>query len=464
MPDPARWQNRRPGDLDHALQEVAAADVAAAVAAAEAAARDWARTPLDRRIAALREAQVAIRANAEPLARRIAEETGKPLAEARGELGAVVAKFDLTIADAEQFVADRPVTDGPHPALVRSKPRGPAAVIAPFNFPIHLGHGATVAYLLAGNPVLYKPSPLAAVTGADYGALMAAALPPGVFQIVQGGGETGRALAIHPAVRAVCFTGSIPVGTALARELAADYAKSLALELGGKNATIVCVDADVADASARVAESLCLTAGQRCNATSLAFVARPRLGDFLAGLATALAAYPPGDPLTESTKMGPLVSAAAVDRYRRLTALDVGEWIRRPPVPERVGGKRGHYVESAVVVCEDFGRLAASALYREESFCPILAVVPFDDDAEAVRLHNHSPFGLTASVFTADRARFERIGDELPVGNLYWNLPTTFSPSTLPFGGLGISGNGRPGARGFIRFAADEQAVQWRCP
>jgi len=458
------WQNASPGDLDHSLPEVWANDVEAAVAVAREAAPHWAATPLAARIDALRACQAGIREKSEPLARRIAEETGKPLTEARGELGAVVAKFDLTIADAEHFIADRPVTDGPHPALIRTKPRGPAAVIAPFNFPIHLGHGAAVAYLLAGNPVLYKPSPLAAVTGADYGALMAAHLPPGVLQIVQGWGETGRALCVHPDVRAVCFTGSIPVGTALAKELAADYSKSLALELGGKNASIVCADADLAQAATDIAAASCLTAGQRCNATSLVFVHRSREDDFLARLLADLALYQPGNPLAETTKMGPLISAAAVARYRALTALDVGDWIRREPIPDRVEGKRGHYVEPAVVRCTDFDRLTNSPLYREESFCPILAVIPFDTDDEVIRLHNHSPFGLSASIFTADADRFARIGNELRVGNLYQNLPTTFSPSTLPFGGHGISGNGKPGARGFIRFTAEEQAVQWREP
>jgi len=462
MSEPPVWQNRSPGDLDVVLEEITGSDVAAAVAAAREAFLDWARTPLETRVAALREAQAGIRTEAESLARLIALETGKTLTEARGELGAVVAKFDLTIADAEQFIADRPVTDGPHPALVRHKPRGPAAVVAPFNFPIHLGHGAAVAYLLAGNPVLFKPSPLAAVTGAAYGAIMARALPPGVFQIVQGWGETGRALCVHPDVRAVCFTGSIPVGRALAQELAGDYAKSLALELGGKNASLVCADADLAQAAADIAQAACLTAGQRCNATNLAFVHADVLDDFLSRLVADLALYQPGDPLREETKMGALVSTAAVERYRALTTLDVGEWLWRQPVPERVKGRCGHYVEPAVVVCEDFAQLAASPLHREESFCPILAVIPFRDEAEALRMHNATPFGLTASIFTRDRERFEHLGAELNVGNLYWNLPTTFSPSTLPFGGLGASGNGRPGGRGFIRFAADEQAVQWR--
>ncbi len=462
MADPANWQNRSPGDLSHVLPAVHTTDVETSIARARAAAPAWAATPLNARAAALRAAQDAIRAKAEPLAFRISEETGKPLNEARGELGAVIAKFDLTIADAEQFITDRPVTDGPHPALVRQRPHGPAAVIAPFNFPIHLGHGATVAYLLSGNPVLYKPSPLAAVTGEEYGALMAAHLPPGVFQVVQGWGETGRALCVHPHVRAVCFTGSIPVGTALATELAADYSKSLALELGGKNATIVCADAPVSLAATAVADALCLTAGQRCNATSRVLVHATILDDFLAALGAELLRYQPGDPLEEATRLGPVISAAAVDRYQALTRLDVGDWLLPGSAPGHAGKKTGHYVTPAVVLCRDFARLTSSPLHYAEAFCPVLTVTPFTTEAEAIQQHNATPFGLTAAIFTSDSERFARLGDALEVGNLYQNLPTTFSPSTLPFGGHGISGNGKPGARGFIRFTANEQAVQWR--
>ncbi|MDD5199797.1 MAG: aldehyde dehydrogenase family protein [Terrimicrobiaceae bacterium] len=462
MPDPECWKNHSPGDLDHALPEVRATPVDAAVDAARNAAPAWAAATLDERIAALLGCQATIRSAAEPLARRIAEETGKPLTEARGELGAAVAKFDFAIEDARRFIADRTVSDGPHPAIVRHRARGPAAIIAPFNFPIHLGHGAATAHLLGGNPVLFKPSPLAAVTGAEYGRLMADTLPKGVFQIVQGWGNAGRVLCVHPDVRAVCFTGSIPVGLSLAKELAADYSKSLALELGGKNAAIVCKDADLSLAAAAVADGLCLTAGQRCNATSRVLVDAAVLDDFLAALPAELARYVSGNPLDEKTTLGPVISAAAVDRYRALTALDVGEWIVRGAEQARVEGHRGRYVLPAIALCRDFPRLAASPLHLDEAFCPVLTITPFADDAGAIRLHNATPFGLTASIFTRDHARFERIGDALRAGNLYCNLPTTFSPSTLPFGGHGISGNGKPGARGFVRFTADEQAVQWR--
>jgi succinylglutamic semialdehyde dehydrogenase len=460
--DPAIWQNRSPGDLSITLDEIAATPVDPAVEQSRGAFQSWSRTPIDKRIKALRACQSRVRSVQDELARSISVETGKPIREARGELAAVVAKFDLTISDAREILADREISDGAHPAVIRRLARGPAAVIAPFNFPIHLGHGAAVAYLIAGNTVLFKPSPLAAATCARYAAAMQACLPPGVFTLVQGWGETGRALCLHPGVRSVCFTGSIPVGTALARDLAADYSKSLALELGGKNAAVVLDDADVPSAASAVADAMCLTAGQRCNATSRVLVAAPRLREFAHALLGELSRYVPGPPIVEATTLGPLVNEAAVSRYLRLGSESVGRWIAPASAPREAAGRRGHYVTPAVAVCTDPSALAASPLLREESFAPILTISPFDSDDDAIAQHDATPFGLVASIFTASESRFHAIGDRLGVGNLYWNLPTTLSPSTLPFGGLGISGNGKPGARGFVRFAADEQAVQWK--
>ena len=269
-----------------------------------------------------------MKAKQEDLARLIALEVGKPLREARAELGAVIAKFDLTFADADRFLADQQIADGPHPALVRRRARGPAAVVAPFNFPVHLGHGAVVAYLLAGNPVIFKPSPLAANVGAAYAAEMQAVLPEGVFELVQGWGSTGRSLCLHPDVRSVCFTGSIPVGTALASELASDYSKSLALELGGRNALIVFPDADLERAADATADGLCLTTGQRCNSTSRILVHHDVEEPFIAKLLDALRRYLPGDPTDEATTLGPLASERALDRYRDLTNRP-GEWVVR---------------------------------------------------------------------------------------------------------------------------------------
>lgn len=454
MSDPTVWRLQSPGDLSEELPEIVQGDVEAAVASSLRAFPGWRALPLEERISILQAAQERLKFRQEDLAKLIALEMGKPLREARLELAGVIAKFDLSFADARRYVADRSVSDGPHPAFVRHRARGPAAVIAPFNFPIHLGHGAAVAYLLAGNTVIYKPSPLTGNVGAAYAREMQAALPEGVFELVQGWGETGRALCLHPAVRSVCFTGSVPVGTALARDLAADYSKSLALELGGKNSFIVCADADLDLASTAAADGICLTTGQRCNATSRILVDASVEAAFSEKLIASLERYQPGDPRDENTLLGPLVSAAAVERYADLIRQE-GEWIRPGHVCDEVNGLHGHYVMPAVL-------RAPKSIPLAEAFSPIATVETFGDFTEIVEKHAAVPYGLTASVFTASEETFHLIGDGLEVGNLYRNLPTTFSPSTLPFGGLGASGNGHPGGRGFIRYATDEQAVQWK--
>jgi len=440
--DPQAWRNRSPGDLSRELPEVTASNVFAGVNRSAKAFGDWKALSLEERKALLVQARDRLKAKMEELATLIALEVGKPLREARQEMGGVVAKFDLTFADADRFWAEESVKDGPHPALVRRLPRGPAAVIAPFNFPIHLGHGAALGYLLAGNTVLFKPSPLAANVGAAYATVMQEVLPEGVFELVQGWGSVGRSLCLHDKVRAVCFTGSVPVGRSLARDLGADYSKSLALELGGKNSFIVCADADLELAAEAAADGVGLTTGQRCNSTSRILVDRAVAQEFDRKLQASLQRYQPGDPLDEKTMLGPLVSAKAVARYQHLTG--------QGPVD-------GYFVKPVVQRIEE-----GAYQIEEEAFCPVATLETFGDLAAVVARHESSSWGLTASLFTKSEQTFRMLGDQLSVGNLYHNLPTTFSPSTLPFGGVRASGNGKPGARGFIRWAADEQAMQWR--
>jgi acyl-CoA reductase-like NAD-dependent aldehyde dehydrogenase len=449
------WRVRSPGDLSLELPEVSASDVETAVRRSQRAFADWRRLDLDERKRLLSRCRDRLKERQEDLARLIAIEVGKPLREARLELGAVVAKFEIAFLDAERFLTDQEITDGPHPAVVRRRPRGPAAVVAPFNFPIHLGHGAAVAYLLAGNTVIFKPSPLAGNVCAAYASLMQAALPEGVFELVQGWTSTGRALCSHPDVRSVCFTGSIRAGRALAQELAADYSKSLALELGGKNALIVFADADLVRAADAAADGICLTTGQRCNSTSRILVHRDVRDKFSARLLDSLHRYVPGDPTNEATTFGPLVSERALERYERLLGRP-GEWLLRGEVCREVAGKRGYYVKPGIVASTE--ELSAG---DEEIFSPVASLESFETLSEATARQGVTHFGLTASVFTSSEETFHATGEHLEVGNLYWNLPTTFSPSTLPFGGFRASGNGKPGARGFVRFAADEQAVQW---
>lgn len=445
------WRHRSPGDLSIELDEVVATPVEPVIAAAASAARSWARTSLAERGELLKRAQSALAAVKDDLARGIALETGKPITEARGEVGAVLAKFDLTIEDAQQHLARREVTGGPHPAFVRQGAVGPAVVIAPFNFPLHLGNGALLAYLAAGNPVIFKPSPFSALVAGKYAEILRESFPPGVFNFVQGWADEAQALSLDPRVRAVCFTGSVPVGRALSKALAEDFSKLLALELGGRNAAIVCADADLDLAARAVADAMCLTCGQRCNATSRVLADGRIAEEFSAKLAVELARWEPGDPLADATRLGPLINQTAVQRYGDLLATHA-DWLVPGHIVGEVAGKRGHYILPAV-------RRGATRA-DVECFVPIADFDTFADLDEAVAKNNASPFGLTAAVFTRSEQTFHQLGDELRVGNLYANLPTTFSPSTLPFGGWGESGNGRPGGRGFVRFCTVEQAVQ----
>ncbi len=447
-----------PGDLSIELPTLPDGDISQAVTAAQAAFVGWRKTPIEARIACLKNAQQRLAAEKSDLARGIALETGKPITEARGELDAVVAKIDLAIDDANKHLADQTETDSLHPNLIRRRPRGVAGVIGPFNFPIHLAHGAITAYLLAGNTVVFKPSPHAMNVCETYGELMRDSFPQGVFEIVQGAATQGQQLVADPRVRSVCFTGSVTAGQAIARATADDLSKDVALELGGKNAVIVCADANLDQAANAIADAICLTAGQRCNSTSRVLVDQSVEADLIARLRDKLLSYVPGDPLLDTTRLGPLISQQAQQRYLQAISSDV-QWLVEGAKVDSVDNRRGHFVLPAL--CRlDADDAPQHALFTQEIFAPIAAMVAYRSEDHAIELANATDFGLTTSVFTANRARFMRLADALIVGNAYQNLPTTFSPGTLPFGGLKSSGNHHPGGRSFVRFATDEQVVQ----
>jgi len=412
------WRNKSPGDLSIELPEVRATPVEPAITAAKTAAVAWARRSLDERIESLRACRQAIEEAKGELAMSIAVETGKPLRECAGELAAVIAKFDFTFADAQRYLRDEVPTDAPHPSRVRRRARGPAAVIGPFNFPIHLPHGQILPHLVAGNTVIFKPSPLAANVCAKYAGIMANHLPAGVFSLVQGGAAEAQALCVHPAVRSIGFTGSVPAGKAIARGIAGDLSKDAALELGGKCAAIVCGDADLDRAASASAEAACLTAGQRCNATSRIIVDGAVSSAFFEKFLAAIHAFVPGDPTVESTRLGPVVSQASADRYARAVESADGTWLKRGHIPASVNGKVGYYVEPAVVMFASRAQAARSPLACEEVFAPIVSIIVVDGDEQILETHNDTPFGLTASVFTKSREGFEGFADRLEGGNV----------------------------------------------
>jgi succinylglutamic semialdehyde dehydrogenase len=317
------------------------------------------------------------------------------------------------------------------------------AVLGPFNFPAHLPNGHIVPALATGNTVVFKPSDLAPAVGEWlWRALRDAGLPSGVFELVQGRAETGRALALHSDVDGVLFTGSYAVGRALQQATLDQPGKLLALELGGKNGMIVWRDADLPLAVAEAALSIAATTGQRCSSLSRVFVARALADEFADRLAKALGGLVIGPPLEPGVFMGPLVSRAAferVTRFRAQAAAAGGERIFRGET-----NRIAPYIAPSLV---RFASLDQSHPYqREEIFGPEAALYTVDDLDEAIAAVNDSDYGLAASLISADRAVYEHCVGRIRTGVLNWNRGTIGASGRLPFGGGKKSGNDRPAA------------------
>jgi len=415
-----------------------ARDVDAAVTRARGAFPAWRDAGFEARAAVIRRFRDLAAAKTETLANLIAREMGKAIWDARGEAKLLPAKVDVTLGEGMQAVA--PIEVGPG---IRSTvhPRGLLAVLGPYNFPAHLPNGHIVPALATGNTVVFKPSELTPAVGAFMAALWReAGLPDGVFELVQGFGATGAALAGHADVDGVLFTGSYATGRVL-EELTLDQpGKLLALEMGGKNAIVVLEDADLELALAETALSICATTGQRCSCASRLFVHERVIDAFAERLTRLLARVKGGMPLDESVFMGPLASMAAAEkvlRYRglareagaeRLLAVDPGR-----PLP---------WVGPGLV---RFASTAQDHPYqREEIFGPEAALYPIRDLDEAIAAVNDSDYGLVASLFTANRTHYEHAIGRIETGLLNWNKGTIGASGKLPFGGSKRSGNDRP--------------------
>jgi len=413
-------------------------EVEAAVARARRAFPAWRDAGFETRARILRRFAELAREGAEELARLISREVGKALWDARAEAALVASKVDLTLEHGMRFVA--PIEAGAG-ARAEHLPRGVLAVLGPFNFPAHLPNGHIVPALATGNTAVLKPSDLAPAT-ADWMARTwrRAGLPEGALEVVHGRAETGRALALHPDVDGVLFTGSFGVGRALEQALLDQPGKLLALEMGGKNAIVVLADADLELAVAESALSICASTGQRCSSASRLFVERSVMEDFTERLLRVLRGVRSGPPLEAGVFMGPLVSHAAhakLLRYRALASEAGGERLlgvdpRRPAPFAGAGLVR-------------FTSLKQEHAYqRDEIFGPEAALYPVAGLDEAIAAVNDSDFGLVASVMTRDRARFEHCIPRVLTGLLNWNRGTIGASGRLPFGGLRRSGNHRP--------------------
>jgi succinylglutamic semialdehyde dehydrogenase len=415
--------------------------VSAALAAAHSAFERWSVTPLDERIAFVRAYKAALEKNADAIARAISQETGKPAWEGRQEAATMVAKVETSIKAQAERAGEREQGMAFGRAILRHRPHGVMAVLGPYNFPGHLPNGHIVPALLAGDTVVFKPSEETPWVGELMARCWAeAGLPEGVFQVLQGGRDTGAAL-LAGNIDGLLFTGSAGAGAHFRRLFVDRPEVILALELGGNN-PLIAWDGDVQAIASIAVQSAFITSGQRCSCARRLIVPDGAEGDRIVEAIAAMAdrlTIGAWDETPEPT-FGPLISAAAAANARRAVAalIDKGATVIRPF--EGIGGRAEAFVTPAIL------DVTGLDVPDAEIFAPVLQVIRVADFDAAIRAANNTAFGLSGGLISADEALWRRYADRTRAGVLNWNRPTTGAAGTMPFGGLGASGNHRPSA------------------
>ncbi|BCL76678.1 aldehyde dehydrogenase [Jeongeupia sp. HS-3] len=419
-----------------------AAEVDAAVAAARTAFDDgrWAdRSPLERKQVLLRFVGL-LRANADELALLETLDTGKPISDALGVDVAGAAYCVQWFAEAIDKVGGEVVpVAGNLLGMVTREPLGVVAAVVPWNFPLLMASWKFAPALAAGNSVILKPSEKSPLTAIRIAALASeAGIPAGVFNVLPGGSETGRLLALHMDVDCISFTGSTAVGRQIMQCAAQSNLKRTWLELGGKSPNIVLADCPDVHAAARAAaDGVFYNQGEMCSAGSRVLVQREVYPAFLAALIEAGHRYVPGDPLDPETRMGAIVDQTQYDKV--LGYIDAG----RKESTLLAGGEAkltetGLYIEPTLFEVAPHHRLA-----REEIFGPVCALIVFDTLDEALSIANDSDYGLAAAVWTRDLATAHLAARKLRAGTVWVNCYEEGGDQNLPFGGFKQSGNGR---------------------
>jgi acyl-CoA reductase-like NAD-dependent aldehyde dehydrogenase len=415
------------------LPEATVEEADQAVARAKAAYPAWkALAPKDR-ANLMRRIATTVEKHAEELAQLEARNVGKPISDARGEVGMVVDVFNYYAGAPERlFGKTIPVAGGVD--VTFREPLGVVALIVPWNFPLPIASWKVAPALAAGNTIVLKPAGLTPLTAIELARIaLEAGLPEGVLNVLVGAGRVvGERLVQHPDVAKVAFTGSTEVGKRIGA-LAAQSIKRVTLELGGKSANIVFGDADLEKAGATAPLAVFGNAGQDCCARSRILVERSAMDRFMQAFEKAIKELRVGDPLDEKTEMGPLISA---DHRAKVAAYleDGGKVAIRGSAPQGAGYWFPPTVLSPVANTD---RAA-----REEIFGPIAVVIPFEDEAEAIRLANETVYGLSGSIWTNNAARAMRVARGLETGTISINSHSSVRVTT-PFGGFKQSGIGR---------------------
>jgi succinylglutamic semialdehyde dehydrogenase len=432
-----------------------ASTVDAAVLAARAAFPAWADLGVEARIAHLTEFARLLGENRNALAHTIGFETGKPLWEAATEVTTMIGKIDISIRAYHERTGERSTAQADHTAVLRHRPHGVVAVFGPYNFPGHLPNGHIVPALIAGNCVVFKPSELTpASADATVKLWEQAGLPAGALNLIQGGRDTGIALAGHPGIDGLFFTGSSQTGQHLHQQFATQPHKILALEMGGNNPLVIGAYQNLDATVHHIIQSAFISAGQRCTCSRRLLVPRREAGDRLLARLTEVAARlkvgrfddvePPfmGSVISLAAA-GNLLKAQAALLQRGATALlkmqsiEAGTALLSPGIVDVSG---------------------VTDLPDEEHFGPMLQVSRYDDFSEAISMANKTRYGLAAGLLSDSADEYATFRHQIRAGIVNWNRPLTGASSAAPFGGIGASGNHRASAYYAADYCAYPQA------
>ena len=437
-------RDENPAHPTRTVARVSLASQALAARAVEAAADawpSWAATSGQQRATILRRTAEILRERRVVVGTALASEEGKTLGEALGETDRAVAILHYFAGQALEPDGETYPSQAPETLLfARRVPIGVVLAVTPWNFPIAIPAWKIAPALAFGNAVVWKPAEIVPLTATHLMAAFAdAGLPPGVLNLVLGrSAVVGSSLTRHPRLSAITFTGSNAVGRALQASAVAD-GKRVQLELGGKNPAVVLGDADLALAAEQVARGAFLSAGQKCTATSRVIVHRSVLGEFRDRLVSIAETWPVGDPLEASTKVGPVASLSQLERVRGLVgaAIDDGARVLAGGIAS-LPGQDGYFIRPTVLEAV----ASHGAIAQTEVFGPVAVILPASDPAEAIALANDTPFGLCASLFTANLTEALRFARECHAGVVKINQETAGIEYQAPFGGMKDSSSG----------------------
>lgn len=464
------YEERSPIDSEIVIGSYAQAtesDVNDAVVAAKAAFPEWDQTPWEDRVALTRKAADVMERQQFDLAAIVALEVGKNRLEALGDVAETVEFFRYYARQMEEHDGFRTTLSQLSPAEENQsvlRPYGVWAVIAPFNFPMALAGGPSIAALLAGNVVVLKPSNAGALTGLEFGRVMReAGVPAGVMQVLTGSGrKVGSTLVNHPDVAGITFTGSYDVGMGIYKGFASDYPKPAVCEMGGKNPVIVTATADLDLAATGVMRGAFGFSGQKCSASSRVFVEKPAYEGFVDRLVEQANKIKVGNPLENGIFMGPVIDHSALERFEKAVTEvkdSGGKVLAGGEVITKGDLGRGNFVEPTVVTAPE-----SSWVWDTELFLPFVAVMPVDSLDEAITRANDTEFGLTAGLFAGTEDEIEEFFDRIEAGVTYVNreagATTGAWPDVQSFGGWKGSGTSGTGGGGpyYLRQYMREQS------